>query len=165
MEYQTYKKYMQISKTICGNDERAQDLLHDTLIQFTKNQKFNTLSPKDRVFYITRALKNQFYSNNSSFNRTYRKYQFDEIPDKYELVDTEYDETPTLDWINETLNKELKDNPSFWYNKGLFDIWREHNCIIDRVHKQTKIPKYSIIDTIEGVKSFIRHKWLEYKNK
>ncbi len=165
MEYQTYKKYLQISKTICGNDERAQDLLHDTLIQFTKNQKFNTLSQKDRVFYITTALKNQYYSNNSSFNRTYRKYKFDEIPDRYEIVDTEYDEAPTLDWITETLNKELKDNPTFWYNKGLFDIWMEHNCIIDRVHKQTKIPKYSIIDTIEGVKSFIKDKWLEYKNK
>lgn len=165
MEYQTYKKYLQISKTICGNDERAQDLLHDTLLQFTKNTKFNTLSHKDRVFYITRALKNQFYSNNSSFNRTYRKYQFDEMHEGYEVIDTEYDEAPTMDWVNEMLSAELKLNPTFWYNKGLFDIWVEHGGIIDRVHKQTRIPKYSIIDTINELKNFIRIKWLEYKNK
>jgi len=165
MEYQTYKRYLQISKKICSNDERAQDLLHDTLIQLSTNARFNTLSTKDRVFYITRALQNQFYSNNSKFSRTYRKYQFDELPERYELVDTEYSEAPTMDWVNEMLNDELKSNPTFWYKKGLFDIWMEHNGIIDRVHKQTHIPKYSIIETINDIKDFIKIKWLEYKNK
>lgn len=164
MTEKTYKKYLQISKTVCSDNEKASDLLHDTLIQLSTNNTFNTLPEKDKVFYITRALQNQVYSNNSKYHRTYRKHQFDEIPINYQVEDKQYDERPTLDWINETLQTELDNNPQFWYKKGLFDLWVEHKGFIHRVHKQTRIPKYSIIDTLNEVKAFIKIKWNIYKN-
>ena len=164
MTEKTYKKYLQISKTICGDNEKAQDLLHDTLIQLSTNKTFNTLTEKDKVFYITRALQNQVYSNNSKYYRTYRKYQFDEIPTNYEVKDVEYYERPSLEWINETLQSILDNDPTFWYRKGLFDLWVQHNGFIHRVHKQTRIPKYSIIETINEVKLILKIKWDEYKN-
>ena len=165
MELTTYKKYLQLAKTICSDNEKAQDLLHDTLIQLSTNAKFNTLSQKDKVFYLARALTIQVRSNNSKYYRTYRKYQFDEIPEHYDKKEVEYEETPSIEWVNETLQAELDRNPAFWYKKGLFDLWVQHKGFIDRVHKQTRIPKYSIIETIDEVKKFIKTKWLDYKNK
>jgi hypothetical protein len=164
MNQTEYNRYLKATRKITSNDNDAQDLMHDVLVMLQKNIKFNNLSEKDRLFFFIRAMKNQFHSNSSHYTRTYKKYQFGETVENIELQDYIYDEEPTLDWINELLALELKNNPDFWYNKGIFELWLKNDGFIERVHKQTKIPRYSIKDTINEMKGWVKIKWKQYKD-
>ncbi len=160
MDQKQYNKYKQIAVKITKHSELSEDLLHDVLIQLDHNEKFNTLPDKDKVFFFVRTLTNQFYSNNSKFQRTYR-LKYEEFNNNVEVEDRPYQESPTIDWINETLDKELKNNKDFWYNHGIFKMYLEHKKI-KAIHQRTQIPIYSIRATIKEMKVWIKNKWIEY---
>jgi len=153
-----YKQYRLLAERITKNDERHIDLLHDVLIQLSTNEKWNNLSTEEeQMFFLTRTIQNQFYSNNSKFQRTYRKFS-SEITDIPETEDIEYYERPSVEWLNNLLDIELKKDPDNWYKIGLFKLYMEHKKI-EPIHKKTLIPRYSIRDTIKQMKSFIKQKW------
>lgn len=163
MNQSEYDKYRKLILKICGQDEKAEDLLHDILIQLSTNVRYNTLSEKERVFFFIRTVQNQYYSNNSSFQRTYKKYIFEEyIPNYHELQEVRYYERPTMDWVEETLEQELKDNPDKWYEVGIFRLYLKHRKL-EPIHRQTKIPKYSLRQTLKDMKEWIKIKWIEYE--
>jgi hypothetical protein len=159
-----YHKYREIVKTITKNDDRCDDLLHDILIDLTKNEKYNALSPKDKVYFFIRVVKNQFYSNNSKYQRTYKKYVFQEFNPNVEIPDEAYKEPLSMEWVHKTLDNELDKNKEFWYNYGLFNLYLEHKKI-ETIHQKTQIPKYSIRNTIKEMKAWIKIKWIEYQNE
>lgn len=161
MNQTEYDKYRKIILKICGEDEKSEDLLHDILIQLSTNVKYNTLSEKERVFFFIRVIKNQFYSNNSKFQRTYKKNILEELPANYDVRQEDYVETPTMDWIQETLDQELKDNPDNWYQVGIFRLYLQHRKL-EPIHRQTRIPKYSLRQTLNDMKEWIKNKWIEY---
>lgn len=163
MNEKQYNNYKKIITKICGGDEKAEDLLHDILIQLSTNHKFNSLDEKSRLFFFIRAVKNQYYSNNSNFKRNYKKYYFEEIPTTYDPKEEEYKELPTMDWIKETLEEELKRNRDFWYNKGIFELYLEHKKL-EHIHRLTHIPKYSLRATLKEMKLWINNKWIDYSN-
>jgi DNA-directed RNA polymerase specialized sigma24 family protein len=155
---QRYKQYKELAKRITKGDERYIDLLHDVLIQLSTNEKWNNLqTEQEQMYFLTRTITNQYYSNNSKFQRTYKKFSSEvvEIP---ELIDEEYQDRPSLEWLNALLDNELKTNPSNWYNIGLFKLYMEHRRI-EPIHKKTMIPRYSIRATIKEMKSWIKNKW------
>jgi DNA-directed RNA polymerase specialized sigma24 family protein len=162
MNQTQYDKYKKIILKICKNDERAEDLLQDVLLQLSSNIKYNALSEKERVFFFIRTVQNQYYSNNSSFQRTYRKYVFEQLPVNYDPKTEEYKEIPTIEWIEETLDTELKDNPERWYEVGIFRLYLQHRKL-EPIHRQTKIPKYSLRQTLKEMKEWIKIKWIEYE--
>ena len=153
-----YREYKQLAKQITKGDERYLDLLHDVLIQLHTNDKWNNLTTKEeQMYFLTRTLTNQYYSNNSKFQRIYRKFNIDskEIPD---VPDEPYEERPSIEWINILFEQELQTNPDNWYNIGLFKMYMEYKKI-EPIHKKTRIPKYSIRQTIKEMKSWIKLKW------
>jgi hypothetical protein len=158
-----YKKYQEIVRKITKNDDKADDLLHDVLLQLGQNKTYNTLSQKDQVFFFVRAVKNQFYSNNSLFQRTYNRYRYEEFNSAIEIKDEEYYETPSMEWIKKILEAELESNKNFWYNYGIFNLYIEHKRI-NKIHQKTKIPKNSISNTIKEMKAWINKKWIDYQN-
>jgi hypothetical protein len=164
MDQTQYEKYKKIITKICGGDEKAEDLLHDILIQLDSNHKYNSLDEKSRLFFFVRTAQNQYYSNNSKFKRTYNRYHFQEIPVNYDPEDEEYYERPTFDWIKETLEQELNINKDFWYNKGIFELYLEHKKL-EHIHRLTHIPKYSLRATLKEMKLWINKKWIEYNAK
>ena len=163
MKKTNYNELRKIALKICKNDDNTEDLLHDTLIQLNENKVYNTLSDKDKVFFFVIAIKNQYYSNNSGYHKTYRKYAFDEIPINYDPKDKEYDELPTMDWITETLDNELKLNKDFWYNHGIYTLYLQHKKL-ESLHRLTQIPKYSLRITLKQMKDWLNFKWTQYKN-
>jgi DNA-directed RNA polymerase specialized sigma24 family protein len=157
---QRYNQYRELARKITKGDERHIDLLHDILIQLETNEKWNNLpTEQEQLYFLTRTITNQFYSNNSKFQRTYRKFNSEaiDIPDK---EDEPYEDRPSIEWINNLLDNELNTNPDNWYNVGLFKMYMEHRKI-DLIHKKTNIPKYSIRETIRQMKSWIKSKWSE----
>jgi hypothetical protein len=158
MDERTYREFRKIAVKITSGDERSDDLLHDVLEQLETNVKWNELKTKEeKNYFLVRALTNQYKSNNSKFNRTYRRFTFEQMTNQ-EQVDIEYKEPITLEWVNETLNKELKDKPENWYQVGLFKMYMEHRKI-EPIHKKTKIPKYSIRSTIKEMKLWLNKQW------
>jgi hypothetical protein len=111
------------------------------------------------MYFLTRTITNQYYSNNSKFQKTYRKFnnEINDIPDE---PDVPYQERPSIEWINTILEKELLNNPKNWYNVGLFRLYMEHRKI-EPIHKQTRIPRYSIRNTIREMKVWIKSKWIK----
>jgi hypothetical protein len=153
-----YREYLELAKKLTKGDERYIDLLHDVLIQLETNEKWNNIqAPKEQMYFLTRTLINQYYSNNSKFNKTYRKFN-SEITDIPEEEDIPYQEKPSIEWINKTLETELVNNPNNWYNIGLFKLYMEHRRV-EPIHKQTKIPRYSIRNTINEMKGWLKLKW------
>ena len=155
-----YEQYRELARKITKGDERHIDLLHDILIQLETNEKWNNLpTEQEQLYFLTRTITNQFYSNNSKFQRTYRKFNSEviDIPDEEDVL---YQDRPSIEWIYNLLDNELKSNPDNWYNVGLFKMYMEHRKI-DLIHKKTKIPKYSIRETIRQMKSWIKSKWSE----
>ena len=163
MENKQYNELKKIANKICKNDDNTNDLLHDVLIQLKSNKVYNALDEKSKVFFFIRAITNQYYSNNSSYHKTYRKYNFDEIPINYEQEELKYNEKPTIDWITETLDKELRSDPHFWYNHGIYTLYLEHKKL-EKLHRLTKIPKYSLRITLKEMKQWLNYKWIKYKN-
>lgn len=163
MNQSIYDNLKQIVYKITKGDDRMEDLFHDTMIQLFNNKKYDILSDNEKRYFFVRSIMNQYFSNTSYFHRTYKKHQFTEFDYNKEIIDEEYNERPTLDWIYETLDKELMENPNQWYNIGLFKLYLELKKI-NQVHIKTKIPKYSIRITIKEMKEFINKKWKEYNN-
>jgi hypothetical protein len=161
MEITEYNILKDLVVKITKGDERADDLLHDILIQLSNNEKYKLLPKKEQKYYFIRAVQNQFYSNNSAFHTKYKKYKFDEIPNTFEIIDEPYQERPTIEWIKETLEHELKINPNFWYKKGIFELYLE-NKKLESIHKRTLIPKYSLRQTLSEMKKWIKLKWEQY---
>lgn len=159
-----YDKMLKAVIKITNNDNRAEDLMHDVLIQLNKNVKYNLMNEKTRLYFFIRAVQNQYYSNSSSFVRKYKRYSFEELKDTFDIETDIYNERPSLEWIYETLNQETEKNADFWYDKGIFELWLKHNGFIERVHKQTTIPRYEIKDVVNRMKLWLNQKWKEYKN-
>jgi hypothetical protein len=158
MTTEQYNNYKKIALKICKGDERTQDLLHDVLLQLDSNTKYNLLDEKGRLYFFVRAISNQYNSNNSSFYRQYRRMNFGEINNIQDTISEQYVDTPDYQWIKETLNNETKNNPDFWYEEGIFNLYLEHKKI-QTLHQRTRIPKYSLRKTINEIKLFLKTKW------
>ncbi len=102
------EEYRELAKKITKGDERHIDLLHDILISFETNDKWNNLNTKEeQMYFLTRAITNQFYSNNSKFQRTYRKFNAEAI-DIPHPIDVPYQDRPSIEWVNNLLETELQ---------------------------------------------------------
>jgi hypothetical protein len=163
MTNEIYNKLKLITQKITKGDELYEDLLHDVLIQLQSNDKYNELNDKQKVYYFVRAITNQYYSSTSYFYKTYKKLKITELNNNINVEYELYDEPPTIEWINRTLDNELLQNPNSWYDVGLFRLYMELNNI-NQVHKRTTIPKYSVRITIKLMKEWLNKKWIEYKN-
>lgn len=159
MDNQEYGKYRELVRKLTKGDERFEDLLHDILIQMNDNKVWNELSEEKRLYFLTKVISNQFYSNNSKFQRTYRKFNY-EILEQYEEPEVPYQDTPSIEWVNNLLETEIRLNPQRWYDIGLFKLYMEHKRI-EPIYRRTRIPKYSIRETIKQMKSWIKQKWIE----
>jgi DNA-directed RNA polymerase specialized sigma24 family protein len=160
MTTQEYNEYKKVALKICKNDERTEDLFHDVLIQLSENKKYQTLEKKQKLYFFIRAISNQYYSNNSAFYRQYRRTETQELNINLEIIEQEYQENPTMEWVNETLDEQMKLNKDFWYEAGIFKLYIEHRKL-EPLHKRTQIPKYSLRKTINDVKEILRTKWDE----
>lgn len=157
MNNQKYDKFKEIVRTITSDHDLTEELYHEVLSQLYQSPKYSGLTESEQVWFFIRTLKNQYHSSNSRFHKVWRKVKFEEI-NNLSIEDENYQERPSVDWIYKTLQEELERDPNFWYEKGLMELWMK-DPNIDKIHKRTKIPKYSIRDTINKMKKWIIKKW------
>lgn len=155
---ENYNKLNEITKKV-SKLECAHDLLHLSLEQLLLNKNFNNVPEKEKLFFFTKIVRNNYYSESSPYYHTYTKYQFNEWKE-HDEQDQEYQEDPIdLDWVNNHLNEMKKGND--WYYAKLFQLYIEEDCSITKLSKRSTIPVNSVSRDINKM----RKKLIELRKK
>ena len=134
------------------------DLCQSCIEQFLKNKKVKDLPQNKWFYFLTRIVMNNAQSNTSKFYTEYRKYKFNEIKN-IEIVDVEYDEGITYDWVLEQIQDIKKDE---WYYGRLFELYLQVGCSISKLAEMTTIPLNSVSRDINKVRKILREKRKEH---
>ena len=143
-------------KKICsritrGND--SEDLLQLSVQQFLLNKKVPTIPDKEKLFFFTRIVRNNYNSKSSPYYHQYKKFQFSEIGDiEIEYLEEEDEPIITLDWVYQELDK------LDWYYKRLMEMYIEEGCSITKVSKRTTIPLNSVSRDINKIRKILKEK-------
>lgn len=142
------KNYNEL-KNICNKfstPDEVDDLLHLCIEQFIKNKKVHQIPDKEKLYFFTKIVRNQYHSKSSKYHYTYRRYQFNEIIDN-NIAEIEYQEDEfNMDWVHEQL-KTID-----WYYGRLFELYIEEGCSVTRLSKRTTIPINSVSRDINKVR-------------
>ncbi len=142
------KNYNEL-KNICNKfstPDEVDDLLHLCIEQFIKNKKVHQIPDKEKLYFFTKIVRNQYHSKSSKYHYTYRRYQFNEIIDN-NIPEIEYQEDEfNMDWVHEQL-KTID-----WYYGRLFELYIEEGCSVTRLSKRTTIPINSVSRDINKVR-------------
>jgi len=122
------------------------DLLHLCIEQFINNKKVHQIPDKEKLYFFTKIVRNQYHSKSSKYHYTYRRYQFNEIIEN-DIPDIEYQEDEfNMNWVHEQL-KTID-----WYYGRLFELYIEEGCSVTRLSKRTTIPINSVSRDINKVR-------------
>jgi len=122
------------------------DLLHLCIEQFIKNKKVHQIPDKEKLYFFTKIVRNQYHSKSSKYHYTYRRYQFSEIVDN-DIAEIEYQEDEfNMNWVKEQL-KTID-----WYYGRLFELYIEEGCSVTKLSKRTTIPINSVSRDINKVR-------------
>jgi len=136
-------------KNICNKfstPDEVDDLLHLCIEQFINNKKVHQIPDKEKLYFFTKIVRNQYHSKSSKYHYTYRRYQFNEIIEN-DIPDIEYQEDEfNMNWVHEQL-KTID-----WYYGRLFELYIEEGCSVTRLSKRTTIPINSVSRDINKVR-------------
>ena len=144
-------------KKICGRVSKLNDyddLLQLCVEQFIKNKKVIDLPHKERLYFFTKIVRNNFYSSSSPYYRTYN-FQFQEI-NNLELIDVPYQEPEAnLEWVKKQL-EELKNEQ--WYYARLFELFIDEGGNMTKLSKRTGIPLNSVSRDLKKIRTILIEK-------
>jgi DNA-directed RNA polymerase specialized sigma24 family protein len=142
------KNYNEL-KNICSKfstSEEVDDLLHLCIEQFIKNKKVQQIPDKEKLYFFTKIVRNQYHSKSSKYHYTYRRYQFNDVVES-DIPDVVYEEDEfNLEWVREQL-KTID-----WYYGRLFELYIEEGCSVTKLSKRTTIPINSVSRDINKVR-------------
>tara|TARA_R110000744_G_scaffold6534_2_gene22822 strand:+ start:4146 stop:4691 length:546 start_codon:yes stop_codon:yes gene_type:complete len=142
-----------------GEYDFAEDIVQESYIALHKYAKPDSVVKKGIVnkaymYFTLRSLTFQFYNKRKKINKIrvdFDRLEIEEInniPEKeafekfYHLIETE-----TNDW--------------HWYDKKLFDLYKDTNLSIRKIAAETKISWVSIFNTLKNCKQKIKDKHQE----
>ena len=142
-------------KKICSRitrGEDSEDLLQLSIEQFLNNKKVPTIPDKEKLFFFTRIVRNNYNSKSSPYYHQYKKFQFTSI----ENIEIEYleEEEPiiTLDWVYDELKK------LDWYYQRMMEMYIVEGCSITKLSQRTTIPLNSVSRDINKIRKILKEK-------
>lgn len=130
------------------------DLCQSCIEQFLRNKKAKDIPENQRFWFLTRIVMNNAASKTSKFYAEHRKHNFKEIKN-IEIVDIEYQEPITYDWVLEQIKEVKKEE---WYYGRLFELYLQVGCSISKLAEMTTIPLNSVSRDINKVRKILRQK-------
>ena len=142
------KNYNEL-KNICNKfstPDEVDDLLHLCIEQFIKNKKVHQIPDKEKLYFFTKIVRNQYHSKSSKYHYTYRRYQFNEIIEN-DIPDIEYQEDEfNMNWYITKVGEPIvfeKGTPfmffNFYKNNDLLDttftidgVWEKEDLMKER---------------------------------
>jgi DNA-directed RNA polymerase specialized sigma24 family protein len=142
-------------KNICNKfstPEEVDDLLHLCIEQFIKNKKVEQIPDKEKLYFFTKIVRNQYHSKSSKYHYTYRRYQFNDVVES-DIPDVEYKEDEfNMEWVREQL-KTMD-----WYYGRLFELYIDEGCSVTKLSKRTTIPINSVSRDINKVRRQLKQR-------
>ena len=142
-------------RKICSSITRGQefeDLLQLSVEQFLNNKKVPDIPDKEKLYFFTRIVRNNYNSHSSPYYHQYRKFQFVEI-DNIEIEYLELEEPIiTLDWVYDELKK------LDWYYQRMMEMYIEEGCSITKLSQRTTIPLNSVSRDINKIRKILKEK-------
>ena len=142
-------------KKICSSITRGQDsedLLQLSIEQFLNNKKVPDIPDKEKLYFFTRIVRNNYNSKSSPYYHLYKKFQFLEI-ENIEIPYLELEEDViTLDWVYNELKK------LDWYYRRMMEMYIEEGCSITKLSKRTGIPLNSVSRDINKIRKILKEK-------
>jgi hypothetical protein len=108
---------------------------------------------KEKIYFFTRIVTNNFHSNTSKYHKDYRKNLFSEFHG-YEIVDEEYFEGVDLDWVKGIILKWKTGDD--WYWARLLELFIEEGGSITKLSIRTQIPKNSCSRDINKIRKKLK---------
>ena len=152
-----HNQLLQLAKNITNNDDETDDLFQSVVLQLLeKPEKINEVPDSQKKYFFIRVLTNNYRSNTSPYQYHRQKYKrtFTELKEELfgELVDSESDEYPTMDWVYQQLDNH------HWFDRDLFLLWLELGTFT-KVSEQTTIPLNSVGKYIKETIKNINTSW------
>lgn len=146
-------------KKICqhiSHETDVDDLFHSCLEQFLRNKNtINIPDDKQKIYFFTRLVKNNYNSVTSNYHYEYRRMKFSPIQDIEKPQEIPTDEV-TIEWVRNELNEMKKTDQ--WYYGRLFELYLEGGGSIVELSKKTTIPVNSVSRDINKVRKILRKK-------
>lgn len=133
------------------------DLFQFCILQLLENKNIRNVPDKEKLFFFSRIVKNNFHSKSSPYYRTYGKLKLNEFTSSTELVDYQPTQNEEIDfsWVEKQI-KQLKKTE--WYYGRLFELYIECGCSISRLSQRTTIPINSVSRDINRVRRQLNKK-------
>lgn len=148
-------------KNICNKfstPDEVDDLLHLCIEQFLKNKRVEQIPDKEKLYFFTKIVRNQYHSKSSKYHYTYRRYQFNDVVE-LEIPDVEYKEDEfNMEWVREQL-KTMD-----WYYGRLFELYIDEGCSVTKLSKRTTIPINSVSRDINKTRKKLKKLRDELRN-
>ena len=158
------QNYIELKK-ICQKVSKlndVDDLLHSCIEQFTQNKVAKSISDKEKLFFFTKLVKNNFYSKTSQYYNEYGRFKFSQFADQNK-PDGEYEESEiNLLWVEKQIKEHKKGD--LWYYARLFELFIEGGCSVSDLAKKTTIPINSVSRDINKYRRLLRKLRDQYYN-
>lgn len=132
------------------------DLFQVCIEQFLTNQRLKEIPDKEKLYFFSKIVKNNFFSKSSPYYYTYGKYKFSEFTPKIEIIDDPIREYVDLEWVKTELKK------IDWYYRKLFELYIEENCSITKLSQRTTIPINSVSRDINKVRRILNKRRIKF---
>ena len=156
-----YKKWLNMSKVICSDDQMAQDILQDLLLYFLEKE-----TPEEKINdnYIFMSLKNRFLTHLNKEKKTqvefdtYKHQTWEEI-DLDAIQEDEADALLMLESIKEVLGSLRSYEQKLWTLHHMYDLSQRY------IARETGITHVAINKRINNIKEKIKLKYDGKKEK
>ena len=153
--YQLTKLHKEFIQTVRGFGEEnyAEDIVQEMYIKLSRYKKPEILIVNGIVnrAFIYCVLRSLYFDYCKSKNKVY-KVQLNEVVLSEDMRDK--NEQESLQKIQDKINAEI--NSWHWYDKMLFNLYRNSGMSIRKLSKETKISTSSIFNTIKYCKARLR---------
>jgi predicted DNA-binding protein YlxM (UPF0122 family) len=163
-----HKEWIKIVKSL-GEYDYAEDIVQESYIALSKYSSYDKIIRNGSVnrgymYFTLRSLTFQFYNKKRKINKVSldnEKYSI-EIPSQ-----DNFDDKEAFEKVCNLIDQET--NSWHWYDKKLFDLYKNTDLSIRKIAAETKISWVSIFNTLKNCKQKIKDKHLEdyedYKNE
>lgn len=167
MDQKSYNKYRDIALNIAKDINRAEDLLHESLLVILEYDQDKVKRMEDEgtlSFFISRIMANNYHSKTSKYYYKYKRYYqlFSDLGygnQSYanKLMIAEHKKQETIEHIKYILEG------MYWYDRELiklyyFGDYDGEKYTLDSLAKKTGISRTSIFHTIREARKYIKSK-------
>jgi len=137
----------------------SSDLCQICIEQLLKSKRIHEIPDSEKLYFFARIVRNNFNSNTSRYDKTYRKTNFVELGSNIDIIQDEYQEDIlTIEWVLDELELLKKED---WYLATITLHYLSQGCNLTRLSKKVGIAINSLSRDIKKAKLILNQKLQE----